>query len=223
MRRFIGFLLCMTMLILPVRAKPAPAYVALTFDDGPSGHYTRQLLDGLKDRGVRATFLLCGYRIQEFPRLTRQIFEAGHEIGLHGYSHKSMATMNLRDINTEIKRTKALLPEGCEPKFLRPPGGAVTSVVQQAARSAKLSLLNWSVDPRDWAVKDAAQVTQSVLCDVEDGDVILLHDTSDSSVNAAFAIIDTLLERGFHFVTASELARLKQVNLIPGKVYKQFP
>ena len=221
MRRFLALMLILPFLIFPVRATPT-AYVALTFDDGPSGRFTRQLLAGLQERGVTATFLLCGYRIAQYPQLTEQIFQAGHEIGLHGYSHKSMAVMKPEELRSEIRRTQALLPEGCRPQFLRPPGGAVTKLVQQTARQAGLSILNWSVDPRDWATKDAAQVTQAVLCDVADGDVILLHDISDSSVDAAFSIIDTLLERGFQFVTASELAAFKGVKCVPGKVYTHF-
>ena len=90
MRRWIGIFLCVALLCLPVKAKPEKKYVALTFDDGPSGKYTRQLLEGLAQRGVKATFLLCGYRIAEDAATARQIFDAGHEIGLHGYSHKSM-------------------------------------------------------------------------------------------------------------------------------------
>ena len=60
MRRLTALLLSLTFLVLPVHAASGSRYVALTFDDGPSGKYTRALLDGLYDRGVKATFLLCG-------------------------------------------------------------------------------------------------------------------------------------------------------------------
>ena len=95
MRRFLAILLCLTFLPLPARAAETK-YVALTFDDGPSGKHTRQLLDGLYDRGVQATFLLCGYRIKEYPDIAQRIFDEGHEIGCHGYSHKNMKTMSRR-------------------------------------------------------------------------------------------------------------------------------
>ena len=75
------------MLCIPVQAAQPEKLVALTFDDGPSGKFTRNLLDGLKERDVKATFLLCGYRMEQYPELTARIFNEGHEIGLHGYSH----------------------------------------------------------------------------------------------------------------------------------------
>ena len=121
MRRIMAALLCLGFLAFPVRGAEEQKYVALTFDDGPSGKYTRQLLDGLYDRGVKATFLLCGYRIKDYPDITQRIFDEGHEIGFHGYSHKNMKDMSRRDIAAEIIDTQAMLPEGCKPVFLRPP------------------------------------------------------------------------------------------------------
>ena len=222
MRRILAIFLCLSLLPLPARAATAK-YVALTFDDGPSGRYTRQLLDGLQDRGVKATFFLCGYRIKEYPDITQRIFDEGHEIGCHGYSHKNMKTMSRRDIAQEIVDTHALLPEGCNPKFLRPPGGIVSDGVRQVAEVRQLAILNWSVDPRDWATRDTAAIETAVLKNIQDGDVILLHDMTLSSVNAALDIVDTLLEDGFEIVTASELAKHRNTRLKPGKVYTAFP
>lgn len=85
-----------------------------------------------------------------------------------------------------------------------------------------MPILQWSVDPQDWAIHDAAVVKARVLKDVRDGDVILLHDMSTSSVQAALAIIDTLTARGFRFATVSQLAAEKGVRLEPGKRYCRF-
>ena len=84
MRRFFGIFLCFCILIFPVRGAEETKYVALTFDDGPSGRFTRRLLDGLQQRDVKATFLLCGYRLKDYPKEAQRIFREGHEIGLHG-------------------------------------------------------------------------------------------------------------------------------------------
>jgi len=222
MRRILAFFLCLSLLPLPVRAAEIK-YVALTFDDGPSGRYTRNLLDGLQDRGVKATFFLCGYRMKEYPEITQRIFDEGHEIGCHGYSHKSMKTMSRRDIAAEIVDTHALLPEGCFPKFLRPPGGSVSDGVRQVAEARNLAILSWSVDPRDWATRDAAAIETAVLENIKDGDIVLLHDMTTSSVNAALDIVDTLLEDGFELVTVSQLAKLRNVRPKPGQVYTGFP
>ena len=123
MRRIFLCLICLSLVLLPAKGAEDVKYVALTFDDGPSGRFTRQLLKGLEARDVKATFLLCGYRMEQYPELVTQIYEAGHEIGCHGYSHSNMRPMSRRDIAGEIEKMQRLLPEGCAMAFLRPPGG----------------------------------------------------------------------------------------------------
>ncbi len=221
MRKLLAIILCFCLLTLPVKAAEPPV-VALTFDDGPSGRFTRRLLAGLEDEGIQATFLLCGYRMELYPELTERIFREGHEIGLHGYSHKSMEKMCARDVAAEIEKTAALLPIGCRAAWLRPPGGLTGKETSAAAKEAGLSLLHWSVDPKDWATHDAVAVERQVVDKVRDGDIILLHDMSDSSVDAALAIIRQLQSQGFRFVTVSELARLRGVQLQPGVEYSRF-
>ena len=221
MRRLCAIVLCLSLMIFPVRGKDAQ-YVALTFDDGPSGRFTRRLLEGLEQREVKATFLLCGYRLKDDQKTAKLIQQAGHEIGLHGYTHDDMGKMDEKTAAKEIADTYALLPKGCKPVFLRPPGGSVGEPLLKAAEKAGLALLNWSVDPRDWAVRDADAVQAAVLADVGDGDVILLHDMSDSSVDAALGIIDSLQKQGFCFVTVSELAEIKGITPKPGRKYTCF-
>ena len=222
MRKFLSIFLSLSLLILPAEAKETK-YVALTFDDGPSGKYTRKLLDGLYDRGVQATFLLCGYRMKDYPDLTQRIVDEGHEIGYHGFSHKNMKQMSRRDIAKELEDSQALLPEGVTPVFLRPPGGCCSDAVRQVAEVQNLAILSWSVDPRDWATHDTAAVERAVLENVKDGDIVLLHDMSDSSVKAALDIVDVLLQKDYEIVTVSRLVRLRGVKLRPGRSYACFP
>ena len=222
MKPFILILLCVSLLCFPVHAAESEQLVALTFDDGPSGRFTRRLLEGLEERDAKATFLLCGYRMEQYPELTERIFREGHEIGLHGYSHKSMKRMCHDDVMREIERSMALLPEGCPVAFLRSPGGLCGPCVQPAAAQMGLAVLSWSVDPHDWATEDASAIEAAVVRHIRDGDVILLHDMSDSSVDAALAIIDALQEQGFRFVTASELVQARNVTLVPGQTYTRF-
>ena len=223
MRRIFLCLLCLSLVALPVKGAGDVKYVALTFDDGPSGRFTRQLLKGLAARDVQATFLLCGYRMEQYPELVTQIYEAGHEIGCHGYSHSNMRPMSRRDIAGEIEKMQQLLPEGCAMAFLRPPGGCCSDNVHQVAKARGLAILSWSVDPRDWATHDSRAIAQTVVERVKDGDVILLHDMTASSVQAALDIVDNLKGRGFRFVTASRLAAIRGTRLTPGKTYDRFP
>ena len=207
MRRFLAVLAVLSLLVIPVDAAETTKYVALTFDDGPSGRYTRRLLDGLWEREVKATFLLCGYRIKDYP----------------DYTHKNMKEMSRRTVASEIMDTQALLPEGCEPVFLRPPGGCCSDAVRQVAEARQLAILSWSVDPRDWATSDTAAVERAVLKNVKDGDIVLLHDMTVSSVQAALDIVDVLKDQGYEIVTVSELVKLRGVKLKPGKTYTSFP
>ena len=222
MRKLLAVLLCICLLGIPVQAAETEKLVCLTFDDGPSGRFTRRLLDGLETYGVKATFLLCGYRMEQYPELTRRIYEEGHEIGLHGYSHKSMKTMCRYTISQELRKTRALLPEECEVAFLRPPGGLCGGCTETVAEEFGLAILHWSVDPRDWALQDAATIERAICKNLRDGDVVLLHDMSDSSVDAALRLIPKLQAQGYRFVTASELAAAKGVCLVPGKQYCRF-
>lgn len=223
MRRILAGLVLAGFLCLPISAAEEEKYVALTFDDGPSGKYTEKLLDGLYGRGVKATFLLCGYRIAQYPELTQRIFDEGHEIGYHGYSHNSMETMSRRSIAEELIKTRDLLPEDCDPVLFRPPGGIITDGVRQVAQARLLTLLSWSVDPRDWEGASSSAIEAAVLETVKDGDIILLHDMSFRSVRAALDIVDALEARGYRFLTVSELARRRKIRLKPGEICKSLP
>lgn len=223
MRRFFAIVLCISLLIIPVRAEEQTKYVALTFDDGPSGRFTRRLLDGLKERDVKATFLLCGYRIKEYPNEAQRIADEGHEIGIHGYSHDAMCDMSVEQVKKEILDTAALLSPGVRPTFLRPPGGQCGESMCIAAKQQGLAILNWSLDSKDWAIKDASALVERVVSRVQDGDVILMHDMYDSTVDAALRIIDVLTDQGYRFVTVTELVQLRGVRLRAGEVYCSFP
>lgn len=223
MRKIVGVLLCLALAVVPVRGEAEVKYAALTFDDGPSGRFTRRLLEGLETREAKGTFLLCGYRMEQYPELTEAIYQGGHEIGFHGYSHDCMGCMSRGDIARELARSRSLLPKGCVPVFVRPPGGSMGTAVREEAAAEGLAVLSWNVDPKDWATHQADKVIRSVVSQVKDGDVVLLHDMSDSSVDAALAIADALMDKGFRLVTVSELANIRGDSLSPGMVYSQFP
>lgn len=222
MRKIIILLLTIVLLVPAVSAQEPPKYVALTFDDGPSGRFTTALLDGLNQRDVDATFFLCGYRLETYGNLAQAIRSGGHEIGLHGYSHDPMSQMSASAICDELERTKALLPDGCLVNLMRTPGGAQTDSVRQAAEEAGLAIVHWSVDPKDWATRDASLIQQRILDQVHDGDIILMHDMTDSSVQAALAVVDQLQAQGYQFLTVSQLAMLRLCHLESGQRYGSF-
>ena len=222
MRKFLAIFLCI-LCLSPVAGAEEEKYVALTFDDGPSGRFTRRLLEGLEARDAKATFLLCGYRLEQYGGLAAEMAAAGHELGVHGYSHRDWRQLSRRNLAEEIAETEKLLPEGVRVRFLRPPGGFVTDGIRQVAAARNYAILGWSVDPHDWEISDTAAIESRVVQKVRDGDIILLHDMSDSSVDAALAIVDDLTEAGFQFVTVSELAAIRGEKITPGQEYRAFP
>ena len=98
-----------------------------------------------------------------------------------------------------------------------------SDAVRQVAEARRLAILSWSVDPRDWATSDTAAVERAVLKNVKDGDIVLLHDMTASSVQAALDIVDVLKNQGYEIVTVSALVKLRGVKLKPGKTYTSFP
>ncbi len=217
MKKLLLALAVLTALLRPVRAAPC---VALTFDDGPSGDNTLALMALLEEKDVRATFFLCGYRIELFPELPGALRQAGHELGVHGYSHRCFDAMPPEELRDEISRTAALM--GPRPALLRPPCGAWDERVRDAAREADMGVVLWSVDPEDWRCRDPAEIARRVCAGVRDGSVVLLHDLYPETVDAAGRIIDRLRAEGYEFCTVSELAERKDVALLPGEVYSQF-
>lgn len=206
-------------------AQPTPAgYIALTFDDGPSGRITRRLLEGLEQRNVKATFFLCGYRLEEYPKVAPLIAAGEHEIGLHGYSHDSMKNMDTGTLLKELHRTRRLILEqtGVRAVLLRPPGGLCGETLDRVATAEGMPLVLWSLDTKDWARQDASFVADRIIQNAEDGDIVLLHDMQMSTVDGVLRAIDALTERGFRFVTVSRLAALRGVTLRGGVQYSQF-
>lgn len=178
--------------------------IALTFDDGPDEIYTPMLLDGLKKRNVRATFFLLGKQAEKYPDIVRRIYEEGHLIGCHSYEHVNFNELSEEAACRQIQSTCDLIREltGNAPAFVRPPYGAWPSCLEDDF--CMIPVL-WDIDPLDWSVHDTALVTSRVLRKAGDSDIILLHDASESSVQAAFQIIDIMTEENFEFVTIEEL------------------
>lgn len=200
---------------------PDAPLIALTFDDGPDRTTTTQLLDGLAQRGVRATFFVVGEMVPGKEDLIARMAAEGHQIGIHSYDHVRLTGLSTADFQAQVDRTGELLGEltGQERFCIRPPYGMVDAGVEKKAPSA---LILWSVDPEDWKYKDAARVASHVVSHAADGDIILLHDIYPTSVEAALDIVDVLHQRGFLFVTVEELAQARHVALEPGRVYREF-
>lgn len=179
-------------------------YVALTFDDGPSSENTGTLLDGLKARGVHATFFLMGENIEGNEELVRRMKADGHLIGNHSYRHVQLTREGTEAVCREIEKTSEMIDEitGEKPEYIRPPYGDWS---EELAECVELTPVLWSVDSLDWKLLNTERITRRVLKSVKNGDVILMHDIFPTSVKAALEIVDSLTAAGWQFVTVDEL------------------
>lgn len=194
--------------------------VALTFDDGPA-ESTGELLDILAARNVKATFFLIGENAAEHPELVRREHAAGHEIADHSYTHADLGRASRQEILSELNRTQDAIrrASGVTPVLLRPPYGSTSGRLKKITRGMGLAQVMWTVDPLDWEHRDTEYVEKRVLKAVKPGHIVLLHDIHPTTVKAVPKIVDELAERGYVFVTVSELFGGR---LTPGKEYVQL-
>jgi peptidoglycan/xylan/chitin deacetylase (PgdA/CDA1 family) len=195
------------------RGRPGRKRIALTFDDGPSPA-TPRILDILAAYGVSATFFQCGINVLRAPELSRAASQSGHEIGNHSHSHPNLALQSRSFVAEEFLRAQDAIAKAASqiPVLMRAPFGVRWFGLREAQRRLGLLGVMWSVIGRDWKLP-APAVAQRVLARVDDGAIICLHDGRGilkdpevgPTVEAVRRIIPSLLARGYHFKTVSEL------------------
>ena len=178
--------------------------VALTFDDGPNAKYTPLLLEGLRKRNIHATFFLLGENILKNKELLLRMEKDGHLIGCHTWCHVQLDKISPSRASREILKTNSLIYHitGTYPTCLRPPYGAWKKDLELPVTMLPVF---WDVDTLDWQSQNPESILDIVRKNVQDGSIILMHDSYDSSVRAALAIADELTEKGYDFVTADQL------------------
>lgn len=178
--------------------------VAITFDDGPNNDYTRMLLSGLKERGVKATFFLLGKEVVKYPEIVAEIHADGHLIGTHSYEHVNLKNLCDEAAIEQVDKTNEAIHAitGEYPEYIRPPFGSWKCNLDY---ETKMIEVLWDIDPLDWKTNNSDVIAKRVTDKVTENDIILLHDASESSVLAAFKIIDQLEKEGYTFVTVDEI------------------
>ena len=219
--------LALTLLFLcPAALAEEPAFdpslpmVALTFDDGPS-EYTPEMLDVLAENGCRATFFLVGTHMEAMPEMVQLIAETDNEIGTHTWKHEHMNEQTdyymLKNLQNCLDLTMELT--GRSVQWLRPPYGIVSGSAYYACRRLGLYMVNWSIDSEDWQSRDPKKIVQTVMQQVENGAVILCHETYPTTVEAMKTLLPVLREAGYQLVTISELFSRYDGELKPNTFY----
>ena len=180
--------------------------MALTFDDGPSPLSTANILTALDSEGVKATFFLVGSRIGTNQEVVQRIYEDGHAIGNHSWSHKDLTKLNAQQVTEQITLTQdAITNLGIPaPIMVRPPYGSRNNLVHQIV---KMPIIMWNVDPKDWSQKDPTKIVQIVEAQAKPGAIILMHDQVATSQAVGKIVQD--LKQKYQFVTVPELLGLK--------------
>ncbi|KAB2881118.1 polysaccharide deacetylase family protein [bacterium] len=191
--------------------------IALTFDDGPHPLYTTQILAILREYSVQATFFLIGKHLSNHPNLAQSIVDSGHEIANHTYSHQLLVRLSNDEIKREIQSTHELLSglNGQNPRFLRPPMGLFSKRVLDVIEESGYRTVVGDVYPRDPHRPGKDKIVKRILSRTQAGSIIILHDGGNTevvdrsqTVDALKEIIPTLKQRGFEFVTLSEMFKI---------------
>lgn len=204
-------------------ADPSRPMIALTFDDGPKASVTSRILDSLEANGGRATFFMLGSRVGANGAVIQRMASQGSEVANHTYDHKYLTKLDANGIISQVGATNDRVAAACgiSPVVMRPPGGYIDAKSLSALASMGMPAIMWSIDTRDWQHRNAQKTIDTVLSQVKDGDIILMHDIYDTTADAAVALIPELTARGYQLVTVSELASLRG-GLTPGQKYSQF-
>ncbi len=191
------------------RVDTSAKVVALTFDDGPTGH-TPDVLRMLDTAGVRATFYLTGAELTAAPQFGTAIAAAGHEIGNHSYSHRRMVLMSPATVADEIERTDAAIraTRYTGPITFRPPYGKKLWTLPRYLSTHDRTMVTWDIEPDSASGAGADAIVAETVSGVRPGSIVLLHAMYDSRAASRAAvprIIDELHSAGYRFVTVSEL------------------
>ena len=185
--------------------------VALTFDDGPKNThtlYTDMLLSVLKSKDVKATFFVLGRDVESNPSDLIKIYDAGHVIANHAYSHNSLASMDYDEIVEELRDCNKLVEviTGKRPRYVRPPTGKYNPLVLKAFNDENLTMVYWTNNPGDYHGWESGKIlAEEILRCRGPGDIILLHLGVYETIEAVDIIIDAYREAGFEFVTVEQI------------------
>jgi len=184
--------------------------VALTFDDGPDPTFTQRVLDLFKKTGTKATFFLVGEKVEVHPDLVRRIVQEGHEVGSHSFRHESLRGRSLRWTGEQLRKAEACLEpfrDGTHRlRLFRPPYGTLSCGLLLWAAILRMQIVLWSKDPEDYRCESPEEILRYFQAKpLRSGDIVLLHDKTQVTVEALEVLLSDVQERGLEVVKVSDL------------------
>lgn len=195
--------------------------IAFSYDDGPNGQKTLDLIQTLNDNKAHATFFMVGNRMNSYPTVVTTVHNSGNEIGSHTYNHCNLKKTDLDKILAQEKNTEEIYYNLTNDtlKLTRPPYGAISDKVKNGMNTI---FVTWNVDTEDWRYRDVEHIKEAILNNVSDGDIVLMHDLYDTTVEATKEVLPILYEQGFQVVSVSELASIKGRTLENNNIYRSL-
>lgn len=191
---------------------PESKAVALTFDDGPIAGKTDRILDILKEKDVPAAFFCIGNRVDAQPDLVRRMDNEGHLVGNHSFYHKkTFSVQNMQAIGDELIKTRQSIDKAIGKKafFFRPPFGVTNPLVAAAVQLTEHTVMGWSVRSLDTVKKDRKALWNRITQNLSAGDIVLLHDYPELTIELLPEYIDHIRKSGLKIVRLDELTGLK--------------
>lgn len=181
--------------------------LSISLDATWGADQTDRLLDILDAHGVKTTFFLAGYWVEEFPEYVKKIVERGHEVGNHSYQHPHLNTLTKEQIRRDLQRNHELLRSltGHDTFLFRPPFGEYSNKVIEAAQELGYYTIQWSIDSLDWKDVSAEFMVNRILEKAAPGEIVLFHNAGKYTPQAIEMLLPRLKEAGYEVVPISEL------------------
>lgn len=200
---------------------PTKPMIALTFDDGPYAPVGNRIMDVMKQYNSRCTFFVVGERVPYYTTEMKRMADEGFEIANHTQNHKYLHKLSAAQIRQQISQCNATVVSvtGVTPTLMRLPGGNKNSTV---LANVGMPIILWNLDTKDWSHRNAQKTIDSVLGNVKDGDIVLMHELYTSTAAAVETMVPKLIERGYQLVTVSELIQYKGKTVQANTIYNSF-
>lgn len=181
--------------------------IAITFNCAVGNSDIDSILSTLDKYNIKATFFLLGSWANDYTNEVQKIYNAGHELGNHSYSHNDMPSMNYENIILDIQKCNETIRNitGYSPTLFRAPSGSYDNKTISAAESLQMKTIQWNVDSIDWKNISSDEIIDRVTSKIKSGSIIQLHTGTENTAQALPYILDYINLNNFKCVKVSEL------------------
>ena len=195
--------------------------IVFSFDDGPNGKKTQNILNTLEDYKMSATFFMLGNKLLNDEETVKKVTNSHSEVGYHSFNHTSFIKQKISEVKNEYQTSNEIFYSLTSHyfKYTRPPYGSYN---QKVLDSIDTPFVRWDIDTNDWRYRDAEYITKYVLENYSNGDIILFHDSYDTTVKAINKLVPILYNLDVQVLSITEYTKLKNINLENHKMYFDF-